>query len=245
MGRLSRKTPKGNLRLLDRVLDRQQSHTTRALAIQSASPEDNNAWKRTVLLHFLQEFDNDLGRRSDQHLSSTTLFSVGDGFQAIGQNRHAHHGDIAAKQKNGRNRWVSNGTSFISVLFIHWHTDASTSTRAAPRFVRRLYSFDHLVVAGCHVKEALQQQIPSLIRPSILLPSFAPTIFQHSQPCCLHACGWRYASIHALVNSWWHTFVVLIGNKPSSRCSRCCRDDGQLIWRLVITLIHAVSSSTA
>ena len=37
-----------------------------------------------MLLHFLQKLDDDLARRSDQDLSSTTLFGVRNCFQAIG-----------------------------------------------------------------------------------------------------------------------------------------------------------------
>ena len=44
-----------------------------------------------MLLHLLQKLDDDLGAGSDQDLSSTTLFRVGNCFQAIGQNRHSHH----------------------------------------------------------------------------------------------------------------------------------------------------------
>lgn len=38
----------------------------------------------TVLLHNLQELDNDLGGRSDDDLALSTLLSVGKGLQAIG-----------------------------------------------------------------------------------------------------------------------------------------------------------------
>ena len=38
----------------------------------------------SVLLHNLQELDNDLGGRSDDDLALSTLLSVGKGLQAIG-----------------------------------------------------------------------------------------------------------------------------------------------------------------
>jgi hypothetical protein len=44
-----------------------------------------------MLLHFLEKLDDDLGGRPDQNLSPATFFSVGNGLEAISQNRHAHH----------------------------------------------------------------------------------------------------------------------------------------------------------
>lgn len=46
---------------------------------------------RTVLLHLLQEFDDDLGGGSDEDLSSATLLGVADRFEAVGQYGHANH----------------------------------------------------------------------------------------------------------------------------------------------------------
>jgi len=46
---------------------------------------------RTVLLHFLQKLDNDLATGSHKDLSPSSLFSVGDRFEAIGKNRYANH----------------------------------------------------------------------------------------------------------------------------------------------------------
>jgi hypothetical protein len=40
--------------------------------------------KRTVLLHSLQELDNDLGGRTKDHLTLSTLLSVIDCFKSIG-----------------------------------------------------------------------------------------------------------------------------------------------------------------
>ena len=47
---------------------------------------------RTVLLHLLQEFDNNLGRRPDKDLPLSTLLSVRHSFKAIGEDGHADHG---------------------------------------------------------------------------------------------------------------------------------------------------------
>lgn len=45
----------------------------------------------TILLHDLQELDDDLGRRADQDLTLSTLLSVGNGLEAIGEHRHLGH----------------------------------------------------------------------------------------------------------------------------------------------------------
>lgn len=45
----------------------------------------------TILLHNLQELDHNLGRRSEQNLSLSTLLSVGKGLKAIGQHGHSRH----------------------------------------------------------------------------------------------------------------------------------------------------------
>jgi len=45
----------------------------------------------TVLLHNLKELDDDLRARSDQHLSFSTLFGIGDVLEAVSQNAHTHH----------------------------------------------------------------------------------------------------------------------------------------------------------
>jgi hypothetical protein len=47
--------------------------------------------KYTILLHDLQEFNHNLGGRSDQDLSLSTLFSVGDSLEDISQNGHSCH----------------------------------------------------------------------------------------------------------------------------------------------------------
>jgi len=44
-----------------------------------------------VLLHRLEEFDDNLGRGTDENLTLTTLLSVCHGFEAISQHRHADH----------------------------------------------------------------------------------------------------------------------------------------------------------
>ena len=53
----------------------------------------NTTQTLTVLLHALQELDDNLGGRADQHLALATLLSVGHRLQGIGQNAHAHHLD--------------------------------------------------------------------------------------------------------------------------------------------------------
>mmetsp|Transcript_11885 Transcript_11885/g.25326 ORF Transcript_11885/g.25326 Transcript_11885/m.25326 type:complete len:150 (+) Transcript_11885:155-604(+) len=45
----------------------------------------------SVLLHALQELDNNLTRGSDKYLALTALFGVCDCLQTIGENGHAHH----------------------------------------------------------------------------------------------------------------------------------------------------------
>jgi len=45
----------------------------------------------SMLLHASKELDNNLGRRSDHDLSSSTLFSVGDCLQTISEYWHANH----------------------------------------------------------------------------------------------------------------------------------------------------------
>jgi hypothetical protein len=48
--------------------------------------------KRTVLHHLLQEFDDDLGCRPDEHLALAALLRIEDTAQAVVQHRHPHHG---------------------------------------------------------------------------------------------------------------------------------------------------------
>lgn len=40
----------------------------------------------TMTLHDRQEFDDDLGGRSDEHLSLSTLLRIDHGFEAVVQN---------------------------------------------------------------------------------------------------------------------------------------------------------------
>lgn len=47
--------------------------------------------KHTVLLHNLQELDDDLRGRSDQHLALAGLLSVVDGVQSVSQNGGSSH----------------------------------------------------------------------------------------------------------------------------------------------------------
>lgn len=47
--------------------------------------------KHTVLLHDLQELDDNLGRRSDQDLSLAGLLGVVDSVQGVGQYRGSGH----------------------------------------------------------------------------------------------------------------------------------------------------------
>jgi len=44
-----------------------------------------------VLLHALQELDNDFTRGTDEYLTFAALFGVGDCLQTIGEDGHAHH----------------------------------------------------------------------------------------------------------------------------------------------------------
>lgn len=45
----------------------------------------------SVLLHDLQELDDDLGGGAQEDLALASLLSVGDRLQGVGQNGHAHH----------------------------------------------------------------------------------------------------------------------------------------------------------
>lgn len=59
---------------------------------------DKTRWERnwlrhTVLLHDLQELDNDLGRRSDQDLTLASLLGVVDALESIVENGSADHLD--------------------------------------------------------------------------------------------------------------------------------------------------------
>lgn len=44
-----------------------------------------------MLLHDLEELDDDLGGRSDQDLSLTSLLGVGDGLESVSENRRSGH----------------------------------------------------------------------------------------------------------------------------------------------------------
>ncbi|KAH3658684.1 hypothetical protein OGATHE_006408 [Ogataea polymorpha] len=45
----------------------------------------------TMLLHNLEELDDDFRRRSDKNLSLSSLFSVVDGVESVGQNGGSSH----------------------------------------------------------------------------------------------------------------------------------------------------------
>lgn len=45
----------------------------------------------TVLLHNLKELNDNLGGRSDDNLTLSALFSIGNGLKAIGEDRHLGH----------------------------------------------------------------------------------------------------------------------------------------------------------
>ena len=51
----------------------------------------NRSVSLTVLLHHAEELDNDLGGRSKEDLSLTSLLGVDDGLKAVSQNTHANH----------------------------------------------------------------------------------------------------------------------------------------------------------
>ena len=48
----------------------------------------------TVLLHNLQEFDDDLGGRADEHLALTALLGVHDRVARVAENGNTDHGVI-------------------------------------------------------------------------------------------------------------------------------------------------------
>ena len=51
----------------------------------------NRSVSLTVLLHHAEELDNDLGGRSKEDLSLTSLLGVDDGLKAVSQNTHENH----------------------------------------------------------------------------------------------------------------------------------------------------------
>lgn len=53
----------------------------------------------TVLEHNLQELDNDLGGRTKENLTATTLLSIGHGLKTHRQNTHQHHCELWGKEK--------------------------------------------------------------------------------------------------------------------------------------------------
>lgn len=53
--------------------------------------EESIAKQLTMLLHDLEELDDDLGGRSDQDLSLTSLLGVGDGLESVSENRRSGH----------------------------------------------------------------------------------------------------------------------------------------------------------
>jgi hypothetical protein len=64
----------------------------RPFFLRSAIHNQTRATKRrTMLLHFLQKLNDDFTGRSDQNLSASTLFRVGNRLEAICQNGHANH----------------------------------------------------------------------------------------------------------------------------------------------------------
>jgi hypothetical protein len=50
-----------------------------------------------MLLHDLQELDDDLGCGSNQDLSLTSLLGVGDGLEGVSKNRGSSHCEICAE----------------------------------------------------------------------------------------------------------------------------------------------------
>jgi hypothetical protein len=57
----------------------------------------------TVLLHLLEELDNDLGGRADKDLPLSTLLSVGHSLKAVGEYTHANHiGLFTGKRNEGK-----------------------------------------------------------------------------------------------------------------------------------------------
>ncbi len=55
----------------------------------------------SVLLHYLKELHNNLGARSHQDLTLSTLLSVGNGAKAIGKYTHANHVSLSDKEMRG------------------------------------------------------------------------------------------------------------------------------------------------
>jgi len=50
-----------------------------------------------MFLHYREEFHNDLGGRTDEHLPLAALFGIVDAFKTVVENRNANHG---AKKSN-------------------------------------------------------------------------------------------------------------------------------------------------
>ena len=56
-----------------------------------------------VLLHGLQESNNDLGAGSQQNLTLAALLGVANGLEGVMENRHTHHGELGGfSGANGR-----------------------------------------------------------------------------------------------------------------------------------------------
>lgn len=60
-----------------------------------------NVWRRTVLLHDVQETDDDLGGRADQDLALAGLLGVVDGVKRIVQNGGLHFGRVVRRFCSG------------------------------------------------------------------------------------------------------------------------------------------------
>ena len=60
--------------------------------------------KRTVFLHNLQEFDNNLGARPDQDLALARLLGIVDGVEAVVENARFDHDCGIVRFSNGSMR---------------------------------------------------------------------------------------------------------------------------------------------
>jgi hypothetical protein len=66
-----------------------------------------------VLLHLLQELDNDIVGRADEDLALATLLSVGHGLEAIGKDRNANHFKRETKERGVSRSEASRGRGLV------------------------------------------------------------------------------------------------------------------------------------
>lgn len=121
-----------------------------------------------MLLHDLQELDDNLGRRSNQNLSLTGLFSVVDSVQGVSQNRGSSHNSEQLVKRAQSNKTESS----MSVLEWKesWAKDSKLSQNN-PRYLVSLFrkpsewkaSWD----ANCYENSPKSQDSQTIVLPIV------------------------------------------------------------------------------